>query len=64
MKLFMCNDFFLANASNSIIGMWALKPSILELLAVKLKPYDTALSTISPFLQYSILYLLYAHCSR
>ncbi|KAL6442065.1 hypothetical protein ACFW04_002410 [Cataglyphis niger] len=54
----------IANASNSIIGMWALKPSILELLAVKLKPYDTALSTISPFLQYSILYLLYAHCSR
>ena len=55
---------FLANASNSIIGMWALKPSILELLAVKLKPYDNSLSSTSPFLQYSILYLLYAHCSR
>ncbi|KYM96819.1 Serine/threonine-protein kinase SMG1 [Cyphomyrmex costatus] len=54
----------IANASNSIIGMWALKPSILELLAVKLKPYDTTLSTTSPFLQYNILYLLYAHCSR
>ncbi|KAG7209878.1 hypothetical protein KM043_011480 [Ampulex compressa] len=54
----------IANASNSIIGMWALKPSILELLGVKLKPYDVVLSTTSPFLQYSILYLLYAHCSR
>lgn len=54
----------IANASNSIIGMWALKPSILELLAVKLKPYDSALSTTSPFLQYSTLYLLYSHCSR
>ncbi|XP_014477330.1 PREDICTED: serine/threonine-protein kinase SMG1 isoform X2 [Dinoponera quadriceps] len=54
----------IANASNSIIGMWALKPSILELLAVKLRPYDTTLSTSNPFLQYSILYLLYAHCSR
>lgn len=54
----------IANASNSIIGMWALKPSILELLAVKLKPYDPVLSTESPLLQYSILYLLYAHCSR
>lgn len=53
-----------ANASNSIIGMWALKPSILELLAVKLRPYDTTLSTSNPFLQYSILYLLYTHCSR
>ncbi|OAD60741.1 Serine/threonine-protein kinase SMG1 [Eufriesea mexicana] len=54
----------IANASNSIIGMWALKPSILELLAVKLKPYDNSLSSTSPILQYSILYLLYAHCSR
>ena len=56
--------YFLANASNSIIGMWALKPSILELLAVKLRPYDPVLSVESPILQYSILYLLYAHCSR
>ncbi|XP_034180761.2 serine/threonine-protein kinase Smg1 isoform X1 [Osmia lignaria lignaria] len=54
----------IANASNSIIGMWALKPSILELLAVKLKLYDSSLSASSPLLQYSILYLLYAHCSR
>ncbi|XP_012271718.1 serine/threonine-protein kinase SMG1 isoform X2 [Orussus abietinus] len=54
----------IANASNSIIGMWALKPSILELLAVKLRPYHPDLSQTSPLLQYSILYLLYAHCSR
>lgn len=54
----------LANASNSIIGMWALKPSILELLAIKMRPYDTDLSRDSPLIQYSILYLLYAHCSR
>ena len=44
--------------------MWALKPSILELLAVKLRPYDQTLSSSNPLLQYSILYLLYAHCSR
>lgn len=56
--------FHAANANNSIIGMWALKPSILELLAVKLVPYDRDLSTTNPFLQYSIIYLLYAHCSR
>ncbi|XP_044575793.1 serine/threonine-protein kinase SMG1 isoform X2 [Cotesia glomerata] len=54
----------LANASNSIIGMWALKPSILELLAVKMRPYDPNLSQKNPLLQYSILYLLYAHSSR
>lgn len=44
--------------------MWALKPSILELLAVKLRPYDQSLSTSNPLLQYCILYLLYTHCSR
>ncbi|XP_058794779.1 serine/threonine-protein kinase SMG1 [Phymastichus coffea] len=54
----------IANASNSIIGMWALKPSILELLAVKMKPHDVTLSIESPLLQYHILFLLYNHCSR
>nr|CAD7446499.1 unnamed protein product [Timema bartmani] len=54
----------LANASNSIIGMWALKPSILELLAVKLLPYHSQLADFSPVLQYTLLYLLYSHCSR
>lgn len=55
---------FTANASNSIIGMWALKPSILELLAVKLEPYSLDLMLHSPDLQYSLLFLLYSHCSR
>ncbi|XP_011302537.1 serine/threonine-protein kinase SMG1 isoform X2 [Fopius arisanus] len=54
----------LANASNSIIGMWALKPSILELLAVKMIPHDITLTKNSPLLQNCILFLLYAHCSR
>ncbi|XP_063980993.1 serine/threonine-protein kinase SMG1 [Diachasmimorpha longicaudata] len=54
----------LANASNSIIGMWALKPSILELLAVKMTPQDANLTKDSPLLQNCILFLLYAHCSR
>lgn len=44
--------------------MWALKPSILELLAIKLKPDGQLLSKESPLLQYHILFLLYTHCSR
>ncbi|XP_017781881.1 PREDICTED: serine/threonine-protein kinase SMG1 [Nicrophorus vespilloides] len=52
----------LANASGSIIGMWALKPSILELLAVTLQPFNEQLSRNAPTLQYSILFLLYSHC--
>jgi PI-3-kinase-related kinase SMG-1 len=51
----------LANAS-SIIVMWALKPSILELVGVNLAPYKESLAKNNPALQYSLLYLLYSHC--
>ncbi|KAJ8715855.1 hypothetical protein PYW08_013140 [Mythimna loreyi] len=54
----------LANASNSIIGMWALQPSILELLAIKMSPHDEKLIKEKPALQYSVLYLLYSHCKK
>ncbi|XP_022908365.2 serine/threonine-protein kinase SMG1 [Onthophagus taurus] len=52
----------LANVSGSIIGMWALRPSILELLGVLLEPYNENLSKSNPILQYSLLYLLFSHC--
>lgn len=51
----------LANAS-SIIVMWALKPSILDLVGVMMKPYDLVLAEKKPHLQYCLLYLLYSHC--
>lgn len=54
----------LANASNSIIGMWALQPSILELLAIKMRPHDDTLLKVKPALQYSIVFLLYSHCKK
>lgn len=54
----------LANASNSIIGMWALQPSILELLAIKMCPHDMDLIKKKPALHYSVLYLLYSHCKK
>lgn len=54
----------LANASNSIIGMWALQPSILELLAIKMCPHSETLIKQKPALQYSVLYLLYSHCKK
>ncbi|XP_052758949.1 serine/threonine-protein kinase SMG1 [Galleria mellonella] len=54
----------LANASNSIIGMWALQPSILELLAIKMCSHNEILIRQKPALQYSILYLLYSHCKK
>ncbi|KAF5303932.1 hypothetical protein FQA39_LY01717 [Lamprigera yunnana] len=52
----------LANSSGSIIGLWALKPSMLDVFAVLLTPYSVELSKKAPSLQYSLLYLLYSHC--
>ncbi|XP_039285302.1 serine/threonine-protein kinase SMG1-like [Nilaparvata lugens] len=52
----------IANASNSIIGMWVLQPSIVDLLAVRLMPKK--LSKLPPDLQYALLYMLYSHCSK
>ncbi|CAG9089342.1 unnamed protein product [Plutella xylostella] len=54
----------LANASNSIIGMWALQPSILELLAIKMCPHKSMLIQLRPALHYAILYLLHSHCMK
>ncbi|VVC99289.1 unnamed protein product [Leptidea sinapis] len=54
----------LANASNSIIGMWALQPSILELLALKMSPHNEILAIQRPALQYAIIYLLYSHSKK
>lgn len=52
----------IANASNSLIGMWVLQPSILELLGVKLA--RLSVEKLSPPALYALLYLLYSHCSR
>ncbi|KAJ1529376.1 hypothetical protein ONE63_006163 [Megalurothrips usitatus] len=51
----------LANASNSIIGMWALKPSMFELLALRMKPRELRKHA---GLQLTVLYLLFSHCSK
>lgn len=51
----------IANDSNSIIGMWALQPSIFELLSTKLDP--TIIKVNDP-LRFSLMFLLYSHCKK
>uniref|UniRef100_A0A2S2R2K0 non-specific serine/threonine protein kinase n=1 Tax=Sipha flava TaxID=143950 RepID=A0A2S2R2K0_9HEMI len=51
----------IANDSNSIIGMWALQPSIFELLSSKLDP--TIIKMNDP-LRFSLMFLLYSHCKK
>ncbi|XP_050541278.1 serine/threonine-protein kinase SMG1 [Daktulosphaira vitifoliae] len=51
----------IANDSNSIIGMWALQPSIFELLSTRLDPTNINLTDSQ---RYSLLFLLYSHCKK
>lgn len=63
--IFLTNNFIcyfsIANDSNSIIGMWALQPSIFELLSTKLDP--TLIKMKDP-LRFSLMFLLYSHCKK
>ena len=54
----------LASTRNSIIGLWALSPSIVDLLAVSLRPDDRRVSERQPLLRHMVLSLLYTHCHR
>nr|XP_018895690.1 PREDICTED: serine/threonine-protein kinase SMG1-like [Bemisia tabaci] len=51
----------LANEGTSLIGLWMLQPSILELMAIKL---FAASEHVPPSVQYAHIYLLYSHCSK
>ena len=51
----------LVNTGNSIIGMWALNPSLLRLLSFHLIPFDERLTEAVSIVQYAIIDLLFAH---
>lgn len=44
--------------------MWALSPSIFDLLTEQLEPADSWLAECHPFVQYAIMHTLYGHCCR
>lgn len=54
----------IANTKNNLIGMWALSPSIFDLLCDHLEPTDPWLTERHPCVQYAILHMLYGHCCR
>lgn len=54
----------LATSTNSIIAMWALQPSILDLLANKLKTTNFTIWSNYPTVHYAIMKLLSAHCRK
>lgn len=54
----------LATSSSSIIAMWALQPSILELLAQDLRPIDLDVWRNHQAVHYAIITLLAYHCRK
>ncbi|KAB1263179.1 Serine/threonine-protein kinase SMG1 [Camelus dromedarius] len=54
----------IGNAKNSLIGMWALSPTVFALLSKNLMIVHGDLAVHFPAIQYSVLYTLYSHCTR
>ncbi len=52
------------NTKNNLICMYALSPSLFQLLTDKLSPCNWTLAESFPNIQYAILSTLYSHCSR
>ncbi|XP_062915129.1 serine/threonine-protein kinase SMG1 isoform X2 [Mobula hypostoma] len=54
----------IGNAKNSLIGMWALSPTMFALLSDNLTVVHANLAVHYPAIQYGVLYTLYSHCTR
>ncbi|XP_069762351.1 serine/threonine-protein kinase SMG1 isoform X3 [Narcine bancroftii] len=54
----------IGNAKNSLIGMWALSPTMFALLSDNLTVVHANLAVYYPAIQYGVLYTLYSHCTR
>ncbi|KAK6476140.1 serine/threonine-protein kinase SMG1-like isoform X1 [Huso huso] len=54
----------IGNIKNSLIGMWALSPTVFALLSQNLTIVNGELAVHHPAVQYAVLYTLYSHCTR
>uniref|UniRef100_A0A3P9L1G2 Serine/threonine-protein kinase SMG1 N-terminal domain-containing protein n=1 Tax=Oryzias latipes TaxID=8090 RepID=A0A3P9L1G2_ORYLA len=54
----------IGNTKNSLIGMWALSPTVFALLTHNLTVVHSGLAVCYPAVQYAVLYSLYSHCTR
>ncbi|XP_073447222.1 serine/threonine-protein kinase SMG1 isoform X3 [Aquarana catesbeiana] len=54
----------IGNAKNSLIGMWALSPTVFALLSKNLMMVHEDIAVHYPSVQYAVLYTLYSHCTR
>ncbi|KAM8824507.1 serine/threonine-protein kinase SMG1 isoform 2-T2 [Synchiropus picturatus] len=54
----------IGNTKNSLIGMWALSPTVFSLLSHHFTLVHSDLAVFYPAIQYAVLYTLYSHCTR
>uniref|UniRef100_A0A8C4EIJ3 non-specific serine/threonine protein kinase n=1 Tax=Dicentrarchus labrax TaxID=13489 RepID=A0A8C4EIJ3_DICLA len=54
----------IGNTKNSLIGMWALSPTVFALLSHNLMLVHSELAVYYPAIQYAVLFTLYSHCTR
>ncbi|RWS29156.1 serine/threonine-protein kinase-like protein 4 [Leptotrombidium deliense] len=54
----------IANTKNSLIGMWALKPTFFNLIIQHSDPANDTLTLRYPNIQYSLIYILYSHSNK
>ncbi|CAH1794898.1 unnamed protein product [Owenia fusiformis] len=60
----LCALAEVGNTKSNLIGMWALTPSIFELLSQNLLPFPSKVSEQYPAVQYAVLHTLQSHCVR
>ncbi|XP_020505278.1 serine/threonine-protein kinase SMG1 [Labrus bergylta] len=54
----------IGNTKNSLIGMWALSPTVFALLSHNLMLVHSEIAVHFPAIQYAVLFTLYSHCTR
>ncbi|XP_062590366.1 serine/threonine-protein kinase SMG1-like isoform X1 [Saccostrea cucullata] len=60
----LCALAEIGNTKSNLIAMWALSPSIFDLVSKHLSPLDEVVSDVYPAVQYALLNTLFSHCSR
>ncbi|KAJ8319497.1 hypothetical protein KUTeg_004588 [Tegillarca granosa] len=60
----LCALTEIGNTKSNLIAMWALSPSLFDLLTIHFESQEKAIAERFPVVQYAILSALYSHCSR
>lgn len=60
----LCALAEIGNTKNNLIAMWALSPSIFDLISQHFDPLEVSIAERYPAIQYAILNALFSHCTR